>query len=292
MTSFWSIWIIILTSITIVGYSWLLLGNRKSTTGQSTGHAYDGIEELDNPLPAWWFYMFLMTIIWGIGYLIVYPGMGNFKGIAGWTSVNQYEQQIVDAEAEHKALYDSMMAKSIEELASDPQARTMGMRMFGNNCAQCHGADARGAYGFPNLTDNDWIYGGDASTIETTITNGRQAAMPPWGSILGDQGVAEVAAYVGSLSGQEVDTSLVEAGAKHFQSNCSLCHGPEGKGIAAMGAPNLSDDIWLYGGSQGEIIHTIRAGRMGLMPAFKDTLSPQKIHILSAWVYGLRNTQE
>ncbi len=294
MTSFWSVWVIILTSITIALYVFLLFGNRKippGKQGQSTGHAYDGIEELENPLPTWWFYMFAITIVWGIGYLIVYPGMGNYPGLIGWTQVGQYEKEVEDANAKYKPIYDRMMAKSVEELANDPEARVMGTRIFGNNCAQCHGADARGAYGFPNLTDDDWIFGGDAKTIHTTITGGRQAAMPPWGSVLGDKGVEEVAAYTMSLSGQEADAELASAGEAHFKSYCAACHGPDGKGMHAMGAPNLTDDIWLYGGSKGDIVHTIRAGRNGHMPPFKDALSPEKIHLLTAWVYGLRNEQ-
>ncbi len=294
MTSFWSAWVIILTCITIALYIFLLLGNRKvppGKQGQSTGHAYDGIEELDNPLPAWWFYMFAITIVWGIGYLIVYPGMGNFPGLIGWTQVGQYDKEVEEAQAKYAPIYDAMMAKPIEELAKDPEARKMGTRIFGNNCAQCHGPDARGAYGFPNLTDNDWLFGGDANTIVTTITNGRQAAMPPWGSVIGDKGVDEVAAYVMTLSGQEADPTAAKAGETVYKTYCTACHGPDGKGMHALGAPNLTDNIWLYGGSKSEIVHTIRAGRNGQMPTFKDALSPEKIHIVAAWVYGLRNEQ-
>ncbi|MBN7798041.1 cytochrome-c oxidase, cbb3-type subunit III [Parahaliea mediterranea] len=293
MTSFWSAWVIVLTSITIIAITWLLLGNRKTGAKKEdtpTGHSYDGIQEYDNPLPAWWFYMFLITIVWSIGYLIVYPGMGNFAGLLGWTSTGQHAERVAEAETRYRAMYDRYLAMPIEEIADDPVVRRMGMRMFGNNCAQCHGADARGGYGFPNLTDNDWIYGGEPATIETTIVNGRKAAMPPWGNALGDKGVEEVTAYVLQLNNREPDAELAAAGEQHFKTYCVACHGPEGKGNPAMGAPNLTNGIWLYGGSRGEIAHSVRAGRNGVMPAFKDTLGPEKIHILTAWVYGLRNT--
>ncbi|GAB3277812.1 cytochrome-c oxidase, cbb3-type subunit III [Parahaliea aestuarii] len=291
MTSFWSAWIIILTSITLIAMTWLLLGNRKTGAKKEdtpTGHAYDGIEEYDNPLPAWWFFMFLITIIWGVGYLVVYPGMGNFPGVIGWTSTGQHAERVAAAEERHRAMYDRYLALPIEEIASDPVVRRMGMRMFGNNCSQCHGADARGGYGFPNLTDDDWLYGGDAATIEASITNGRQAAMPAWENVIGDRGVEEVAAYVLSLNNHEPDAGMVAAGEAHFKTYCVACHGPEGKGNPALGAPNLTDGIWLYGGTPSEIAHSVRAGRSGVMPAFNHQLGPEKIHILAAYVYGLR----
>jgi cytochrome c oxidase cbb3-type subunit 3 len=182
---------------------------------------------------------------------------------------------------------DRYLALPVEEIASDPAVRKMGMRMFGNNCAQCHGGDAKGSYGFPNLTDNDWIYGGDPDTIKATLVNGRQAAMPAWGSILGDQGIAEVTQYVLSLNGRDADETMAAAGEKHFQTYCVACHGADGTGNPALGSPNLVNGIWLYGGTQEQIAHSLRAGRNGQMPAFKDTLSEDKIHILTAYVYGL-----
>lgn len=294
MTSFWSGWIILLTSVTLIATAWLLLGNRKAGArreNETTGHVYDGIEEYDNPLPAWWFYMFLITLIWGVGYLIVYPGMGNYAGLIGWTSTGQHQQRVAAAEERHRAMYDRYLAQPIAEIASDPDIRRMGMRLFGNNCAQCHGADARGGYGFPNLTDDDWIWGGSAEAIEHTLIKGRRAVMPAWGDVIGDQGVVQVTAYLLSLNNREPDTALAEAGKPVYQSYCAACHGAEGKGNIAMGAPNLTNGIWLYGGSRSEIAHSIRAGRNGVMPAFQDTLGPEKIHILSAWVYGLRDSQ-
>ena len=290
MASFWSNWIIILTSITLVGITWILFANRKreqQSGDNTTGHEYDGIEELDNPLPAWWFYMFVLTIIWSIGYLIVYPGMGNFAGVIGWTQVGQYDKEVDSAEQKYRDMRDRYLALPVAEIAADPAVRKMGMRMFANNCAQCHGADGKGRYGFPNLTDNDWLFGGDPATIKATIENVRQAAMPAWGSIIGDKGVADVTQYVLGLNGRDNDAAQAAAGETVFQTYCLACHGADGHGNPALGAPNLTNGIWLYGGSQEQIAQSVRAGRNGVMPAFKDTLTEDKIHILTAYVYSL-----
>ena len=290
MTSFWSGYIIILTSISIVGISWILLANRKTTQrndDNTTGHEYDGIQEYDNPLPAWWFYMFLITIIWGIIYLVAYPGMGNFPGLLGWTQVGQHDAEVAKADAKFREMRDKYLALPIEEIAVDPVVRKMGQRMFGNNCAQCHGADAKGRYGFPNLTDGDWIFGGSPEAIKASITDGRQAAMPGWGTIIGDAGVTDVTSYVLSLNGREATADTTAAGAKVFQAYCVACHGPDGSGNPAMGAPNLTNGIWLYGGTESQIAHSVRAGRNGMMPAHQNLLSEDKIHIIAAYVYGL-----
>ena len=290
MTSFWSMWIIVLTAATFVGITWILFANRKreqQSAEKTTGHEYDGIQEYDNPLPAWWFYMFVLTIVWGAGYLIIYPGMGNFAGLLGWTQVGQHDRQVAAADEKFRTMRDRYMALPIEEIASDPAVRKMGMRMFGNNCAQCHGADAKGSYGFPNLADGDWIFGGTPDAIKASIANGRQAAMPPWGSIIGDKGVTDVTAYVMSINGRESDTAQVAAGEKVFQTYCVACHGADATGNPALGAPNLKNGIWLYGGTPEQISHSIRAGRNGVMPAHGDTLSEDKIHIITAYVYGL-----
>jgi len=290
MASFWSYWIIILTTVTIVGITWILFANRKreqQPEGKTTGHVYDGIEELDNPLPAWWFYMFVLTIVWGVGYLVIYPGMGNFAGALGWTQISQYDKQVAAADERFRDMRDRYLALPIEEVANDPAARKMGMRMFANNCAQCHGADAKGSYGFPNLADSDWIFGGDAETIKATVANGRQAAMPAWGSVIGDQGVADVTQYVLKLNGREANAAQVAAGETVYATYCAACHSADGSGNPAMGAPNLTNGVWLYGGSEEQISHSVRAGRNGVMPAFSNSLSEDKIHIIAAYVYGL-----
>ena len=293
MTEFWSWWVIILTSTQIVLAVWILFANRKKTTGevQTTGHTFDGLEEFDNPLPAWWFYMFVLTVIFAVGYLILYPGMGNWKGLIGWPSIGQYEARVAAEDAKHRATRDRYLALPIEEIAYDPQVRKMGQRLFGNNCAQCHGSDAMGAYGFPNLTDNDWLYGGSAETIKATLLHGRQAAMPAWQAILGDEGIEEAAHYLMSLNKREANPVKVAKGEQHFKTYCAACHGLDAKGQQFMGAPNLTNGIWLYGGTKEQIKQTLRNGRNGAMPAFKGVLSEDKIHILTAWVYGLRQEQ-
>ncbi|MGI9293989.1 MAG: cytochrome-c oxidase, cbb3-type subunit III, partial [Pseudomonadales bacterium] len=262
MSTFWSAWIIVLTVFSIVATLWLLLANRKTKgtgPGEVTGHAYDGIDEYDNPLPAWWMYMFVATIVFSIGYLVVYPGLGNYPGIFGWSQVSQLEQQIEKAEQKYGPLFAKYADMPVPEVLQHKQAVKMGQRIFANNCAQCHGSDGKGSMGFPNLTDPDWLYGGATEQIQTTIVNGRTAAMPPWQAALQDEGIDQVAAYVQSLGGREVDPALAEAGQKHFQTLCVACHGVDGKGNQALGAPNLTDDVWLSGGSPLMIQHTLRS---------------------------------
>jgi cytochrome c oxidase cbb3-type subunit 3 len=189
MNTFWSIWIIVFTAITIAGCTWLLFANRKvevsddTKEGESpkTGHVYDGIEEYDNPLPGWWFKMFVGTVVFGVIYLVLYPGLGNFGGVLGWTQVGQWEEEVAEAEAKYAPLYEQYSETPVEELIANPEAMKMSRRLFNNNCAVCHGSDGRGSYGFPNLADSDWLYGGSAEDIKTTLVNGRQGAMPALG---------------------------------------------------------------------------------------------------------------
>ena len=294
MSNFWSNWIIILTAITLVAVTWLLFANRKRDNGEgnTTGHSYDGIEEYDNPLPAWWFFMFVITIVWGLGYLAAYPGLGNYPGFLNWTQEGQHDQEVAAAEEKHRAMRDRYLALSVETIATDPAVKKMGQRLFGNHCAQCHGIDARGAYGFPNIRDNDWLWGDSADAIKHTLVAGRQAAMPAWGSVLGDQGISEVTAHLLRLNNRTSDPGLADAGAQKYGIYCSACHGTEGKGNPLMGAPNLTNGIWLYGGSESAIAQTLRHGRNGIMPAQASILSEDKIHILTAYVYGLRLSEE
>ena len=292
MSSFWSLWIIVLTTITIIGILWLLLANRKTKgTGpdKTTGHIYDGIEEYDNPLPAWWIYLFMGTIIFSVGYLIAYPGMGSFKGVLNWTQIDQWQKTVDKAETKYGALFAEYRNTPVEEIINNPKALKMGQRMFANNCAQCHGSDARGSYGFPNLTDEEWLYGGSPEQIKTTLIQGRQGLMPAWQSALGDEGVVNVSNYVLSLSGRDVDVDSAAAGGEKYQMFCASCHGADGTGNIVFGAPDLTNNIWLYGGSPGLVQRTVRAGRNGHMPAHKELLSEDKIHLLTAYVYSLSN---
>ena len=198
-------------------------------------------------------YWFLGTIVFGAVYILAYPALGNYEGFLGWTQVKQWEQEVEKAEQKYGDLFAGYSQTGIDELATDRRALKIGRRIFANNCAQCHGSDARGSYGFPDLSDDKWLYGGSPEAIKTSIAEGRMAAMPPWFAALQEQGVQEVGAYVVSLSGREADASLLEAGKSKYQMFCASCHGVDGKGNYAFGAPNLADDVWLYGGSAGEI---------------------------------------
>src|SRR5690606_26366074 len=304
MTSFWSWYIILLTGGTLVALTWLIFatrkGQRKDTTEETLGHAFDGIEEYDNPLPRWWFMLFVATLVFAVGYLILYPGMGTWKGIfpgyeGGWTQVKQWEKEMDKADEKYGPIFAKYAAMPIEEVAKDEQALKMGGRLFASNCPVCHGSDAKGAYGFPNLTDHDWLWGGEPEAIKTTILNGRQAVMPAWKDVIGEEGIRHVAGYVRSLSGRDVPEGIdsdIEQGQKIFAANCVVCHGPDAKGIQAMGAPNLTDNVWLYGSSFGQIQQTLRYGRNGRMPAQEAILGHDKVHLLAAYVYSLSQQSE
>lgn len=294
MSIFWSLWIIGLTSTNLALLLWVLLANRKVAVrddqdpdNNTTGHVYDGIEEYDNPLPRWWFNLFIGTFIFAGIYLMLYPGMGAFPGLLGWTSEGELRQHQAQAEERYSDRFGVYANTPIEELAQDPQAMRMGLRLFANNCAACHGSDGGGAYGFPNLTDNDWLWGGSPEQIKKTITDGRTGVMPAWGSALGESGVADVAEHVLRLSGRDHDAAAAERGAGFFAQYCATCHGPQGKGNHMLGAPDLTNDIWLYGGEPRDIRQTVREGRTGVMPAQRDLLREDRIHLLAAYVYSM-----
>jgi cytochrome c oxidase cbb3-type subunit 3 len=294
MSAFWSFWIVGLTLIYMAGICWILFANRK-TTGSgpdtTTGHSYDGIDEYDNPLPAWWFYLFVISIVFAIGYVIAFPGLGAFQGVLNWSSAGQLQRDVAKADALYGPLFAKYASMPIVDVAKDPQALKMGQRLFASNCAQCHGADARGSLGFPNLTDDDWLYGGASEQIEQTITHGRNGAMPAWEAALGNQGVLEVANYVVTLSGRSADAKLAAAGKAKFAIYCVACHGADGKGNQQIGAPNLTDTVWLYGGSPLMIQQTVRGGRSNTMPIWSERLGPERVHLLAAYVYSLSHSQ-
>lgn len=304
MTSFWSWYVTLLSLGTIAALVWLLLatrkGQRRDSTEETVGHSYDGIEEYDNPLPRWWFMLFVATVVFALGYLALYPGLGNWKGLlpgyeGGWTQVKEWQREVDRANEQYGPLYAKFAAMPVEQVAQDPQALKMGGRLFASNCSVCHGSDAKGAYGFPNLTDHDWLYGGEPETIKTTILGGRQAVMPAWKDVIGEEGIRHVAGYVRSLSGRDVPEGIdsdIEQGQKIFAANCVVCHGPDAKGIQAMGAPNLTDNVWLYGSSFGQIQQTLRYGRNGRMPAQEAILGNDKVHLLAAYVYSLSQQSE
>ncbi|MND33419.1 Cbb3-type cytochrome c oxidase subunit CcoP2 [compost metagenome] len=301
MTTFWSTYICVLTIGSLIGLTWLLLATRKgqsnNTTDQTMGHSFDGIEEYDNPLPKWWFWLFVGTLAFSVGYLILYPGLGNWKGILpgyenGWTGANEWQKEMDKADARFGPIFAKYAAMPVEEVAKDPQALKMGSRLFASNCSVCHGSDAKGAYGFPNLTDKDWRWGGEAETIKASIMNGRHGVMPAWAEVIGEQGVADVAAFVlTNLDGRSLPEGVKADAAKGkeiFAGNCVACHGPEGKGTPAMGAPDLTHpQAFIYGSSFAQLQQTIRYGRQGQMPAQAEIQGNDKVHLLAAYVYSL-----
>lgn len=290
---FWSPFIAIVTLLSVIGCGVFLKmqSTRKLAPGEqpdTTGHVWDeDLSEYHNPLPAWWAWMFYLTVVFSLGYLAYYPGLGAFEGIGKWSSSDKYQKEVADADASYGPIFGKFMQQDVRAVAGDPEARQMGERLFLTYCSQCHGSDARGAKGFPNLADGDWLYGGEPETIKASIANGRGGMMPPMGAAVGgEQGTKEVANYVLSLSGSRHDAQLAAAGRDKFAA-CAACHGPEGKGNPVLGAPNLSDKVWLYGGTEAAVAESIAKGRNGQMPAQKDALSEAKIHVLTAYVYGL-----
>jgi cytochrome c oxidase cbb3-type subunit 3 len=298
-SDFWSWWIITIVVGGIAFCIWLLLSNKKSTlpaggTAEATGHVWDeDLEELNNPLPRWWIIKFYITIVFGIAYFALYPGLGTFEGILGWTEKGQYEAEISAADTKYGPLYDRYMNLAIPAVAADEDAMKMGERLYVNYCAVCHGSDARGATGFPNLRDGDWLYGGTPEAIKHSIMYGRMAAMPSWeGPLGGAQGVDQATNYVRKLAGLSHDESLAAAGQPKFETLCAGCHMADGTGNVALGAPNLTDEVWLYGGSPRAINESIAKGRNGVMPAHAEFLGEAKVHILAAYVYSLSNPAE
>lgn len=301
MSTFWSWYVTALTIGTLLALLWLVFatrkGEKKGTTDQTMGHAFDGIEEYDNPLPKWWFMLFIGTIIFAVAYLALYPGLGNWKGVlpgyeGGWTQVKQWQKEVDKADAQYGPIYAKYAAMPIADVAKDEQALKMGGRLFSTYCSICHGSDAKGAVGFPNLTDTNWRWGGEPDTIKTTILHGRMAIMPAWGSIIGDDGVKNVSAYVrSSLAGlplPEGNNADLQAGQTIFNSNCMACHGQQGKGMPMMGAPDLTHPAgWIYGSSMAQLQQTIRYGRNGQMPAQDAYLGNDKVHLLAAYVFSL-----
>ncbi|HZP67803.1 MAG TPA: cytochrome-c oxidase, cbb3-type subunit III [Rudaea sp.] len=286
MNAFWSWFISALTIASIVALVWLLVVTaRTPSTGATTGHVWDeGLTEYNHPLPRWWLGLFLLSVLFGAGYLVFYPGLGSNTGALGWTSGKEVAAELAENNRKLDAVFAQFRNRPIEELEHDPKALSLGRNVFANNCAVCHGSDARGAKGYPNLADDDWLYGGQPDTVLTSVLKGRQGVMPPLGAALGAKGVDEVANYVLSLSGHHVDASLAEAGKARYMTICIACHGLEGKGSPVIGAPNLTDNVWLYGGSLDEVKASIRDGRSGKMPSWEPVLGADRARLVAAWV--------
>jgi cytochrome c oxidase cbb3-type subunit 3 len=298
---FWSLYVAVITVISIIACAVLLrsLSTRRVAKGEqvgTTGHTWDeDLAEWNNPLPRWWIWLFYITIIFSLIYLVMYPGLGSYRGYFEWTSQGQYEGEKALAAATYGPIYEKFAKQDIRAVADDPEARQIGQRLFLTYCAQCHGSDAGGSRGFPNLRDADWLYGGEPETIKTSITNGRNGIMPSLSAAVGgEEGAKDVAHYVLSLSGRTHDPLRAHRGQARFTTTCVACHGANGKGNQALGAPNLTDDVWLHGGSERAIIDTILKGRgmasaagISVMPAHKGLLDDSRIHLLTAYVYGL-----
>ena len=291
-SNFWSVYISAITVVSIAACLLLLFltGKAKAMTvnDNTTGHVWDGdLREMNNPLPRWWVYLFIITIVFSVVYLVLYPGLGTYAGTLGWTSVEEHAQEMAQGEKDVAPLYAKFASMRPEDVSRDPQAMAIGERLFMNNCSQCHGSDARGSKGFPNLTDGDWLYGGTPEKILETITLGRIGNMPSMAAAVGSPAdVSNVANYVLSLSGSPHDSLKAALGKPKF-AVCAACHGADGKGNQALGAPNLADDIWLHGYGEGAITAMINSGKVNQMPAQGGKLGEAQIKVLAAYVWGL-----
>jgi cytochrome c oxidase cbb3-type subunit III len=288
----WAIFVAAATLIGLVACLWLLLAaskRRVMADDNTTGHVWDvDLKELNNPLPRWWAVLFVVTVVFALAYLALYPGLGSLAGALGWSSAGQWQAEQDRAKATMAPLYASFAAATPEQLMTNPQAMAIGERLFLNNCAQCHGSDAKGSKGFPNLTDDDWLYGGTPEKIAETITNGRQGVMPPIAAAVGTaEDVRNVANYVLSLSGAKHDAAAAELGRPKFATICAACHGPDGKGNQAIGAPNLTDNIWLHGFGEQAIVAMVTNGKTNVMPAQGSRLTPDQIRVLAVYVKSL-----
>ncbi len=290
-----SIVIAIVSCLNVLGCAWLIWWTARSrpdevSKGEVIHHVWDGdLQERNNPMPRWWLILFFLSIAFCFVYFLLYPALGTFGNVLGWSKAGQYEQEMDAAKKRYSPLYAAFAGREIVDLAKDPKALSLGHSLFANNCVACHGSDGRGGPGFPNLTDNDWLHGATPEAIVQTITHGREGIMPALGPALGEQGVEEVSAYALSLSGRKVAADKVEAGKPRF-ALCAACHGADGKGNQAVGAPNLTDDIWLYGGSEAAVRKSVAEGRHGKMPAH-EWLGDDKIKLLAAYVYSLSHSQ-
>lgn len=289
MSNSWSWYVIALSVLNIIAMLWLLIATSKndvSTQDDTTGHEWDGIKELNNPLPRWWFGLFILTIVFAAIYLYLYPGLGNYKGSLDWSQMGQYQQSLDKNREQQKQFFADFAGLDAVELATNAKAMDTAERLFLNNCSTCHGSNAKGAKGFPNLSDDDWLYGGSAETIKTTITNGRAGVMPMLG--LSKSNISILSHYVKGLHDGSASDHVKSRGKELFAS-CAACHGADAKGNQALGAPNLTDNIWLHGSSIADIEYVLANGKQGNMPSFKSLLSEDEIRLLTAYVLSLQN---
>ena len=289
-SEFWSVYIALITVVSIIACGVLLFSFSSTSTGggDTTGHTWDEtLTERNSPLPRWWMWLFYITIVFALIYLVLYPGLGSYAGIYGWSSKGQYDTEEKRAAAQYQPIFDKYLNQDIPTVAANPEARAMGQRLFQTYCSQCHGSDAGGAKGIPNLGDDIWIWGGDPDTIKASIRDGRTGIMPPMGAAVGGpEDIKDVANYVRSLSGLTNDAARAERGKVKFLAICAACHGTDGKGKREVHSANLTDKDWEYGGSEATIIETITNGRTSVMPSHKD-FDEGKLHLLTAYVYSL-----
>jgi len=290
-SGFWDAFIGVITIVSVIACAIFLKAQsvRKTAEADTSGHTWDeDLTEYNNPLPRWWAWMFYLTIVFSLGYLVLYPGLGSYSGTLGWSQLKQLEDETRAAEARFGPLYEKLAAQDLTALAKSPEALAIGQKLFLNHCAQCHASDGGGSRGFPNLTDRDWLWGGTPEAIKASISDGRTGMMPPMvAAVGGDEGARDTAHYVLSLSGRTHDSLRAFRGKALYQQACIACHGAEGKGNPQVGAPNLTDGVWLHGSTEASIVEQIVKGRTNQMPAHKEILSPAKIHLLAAYVYGL-----
>ena len=294
MAAFWQWFVAGGTILFVIWCIWLVSWSAKQgpqNVGDEelVGHKWDGdLEEWNNPAPKWWLYLYFITIAWAVGYMILFPGIGAFEGTLGWSSAKQYENEMTAAAEQYEPIYERFAAMSFEERIADPDAQRLGASLYASYCTTCHGSDARGATGYPNLTDGDWIWGSSEEQIYTSLMQGRNAIMPQLGAALGgDAGIDNMVTYVRSLSGAVEADAAAQAMQPMFVALCSACHGADGKGNVLLGGPNLTDGTWLYGGSAEDVRYTIEYGRNGIMPAHGDLLGEDRARILAAYVAGL-----
>ena len=290
-SGFWDVYVALISIVSIVACAVFLKiqSVRKTAEADTSGHTWDeDLTEYNNPLPRWWAWLFYITIAFSLGYLALYPGLGSFDGVFGWTQLKQLEEETQAASARFGPIYEKFATQEVAVVAKSPEALAIGQKLFLNHCSQCHASDGRGSRGFPNLADKDWLWGGTPEAIKTSITDGRTGVMPPMGAAVGgDEGAKDVAHYVLSLSGRTHDSVRAVRGKIEYQRVCVACHGAEGKGNQQLGAPDLTDQAWLHGSGETAIIEQILRGRSNQMPAHKEILSAAKIHLLTAYVHFL-----
>jgi cytochrome c oxidase cbb3-type subunit 3 len=285
----WSFFVFALVLVNVAGCAWLILWTSRIDAGQgeTTGHTWDGdLVEGNNPMPRWWLGLFWITIVYGIVYFIAYPSFGSFS-LLGWSQVQQYEEEVARAEQVYGELFAAFGATDIETLSRDPAALSAGRNLFVNNCAACHGSDARGARGYPSLADDEWLWGGEPAQIHMTIASGRTGVMPAFGAVLDDDQRELLTDYVMHMAGREVERERAKDGGQLFATYCTACHGPSGEGSNLLGGPRLSNEIWLHGSGRSTIYDVITNGRMGSMPAQEPALGADRVRVLAAYVYSL-----